>query len=239
MSDTKTDLQDWNRVAETYSLMNNGKPDDLIYQQFRDVLWDSLGNLSGLDVLDAGCGHGWLTKLMVEAGANVWGIDGAAEFLKKARQNCPGIEFTEWDLIEGLPETGRQFDRILSYMVLMDIPDLTKLLRSVRKGLNSAGKFIFTITHPCFFNYKSRRDEATGQLYCGVNGYLQPAEWRLETFGGHRHYHCSLTYYMDCLRANQLAVTRLYEPPQIPYTMENVEFHRNIPKFMLIESVAI
>jgi hypothetical protein len=124
-------------------------------------------------------------------------------------------------------------------MVLMDIPDLNKLFQSVRKRLNTGGKFVFTITHPCFFNYKSRRDEATGQLYCGVSDYLQPAEWRIENFGGHRHYHRSLTYYIDCLRNNQLAVTRLYEPAQIPYTTENVEFHRNIPKFMLIESVPI
>src|SRR5882757_3742592 len=104
MGDTKVDIQDWNRVAKNYSQTIAGASDDTIYQQFRDVLWDSLGNLSGLNVLDAGCGHGWLSKLMFEAGANVWGIDGALELLKMARASCPNVEFAEWDLLNGLPE---------------------------------------------------------------------------------------------------------------------------------------
>jgi hypothetical protein len=124
-------------------------------------------------------------------------------------------------------------------MVLMDIPELANLLKSVRQALREDGKFIFTITHPCFFNYKARRDEATGQLYCGVAGYLQPDEWWIDSFGGHRHYHRSLTYYFDSLRAQRLAVTRLFEPAQIPYTQENVEFHQSIPKFLLVESVPL
>jgi ubiquinone/menaquinone biosynthesis C-methylase UbiE len=238
MDDTKTDLQDWNRVADTYSQMM-GTSNDRIYQQFRDVLWDSLGNLSGQAVLDIGCGHGWLSKLMLEANARVWGIDGSEELLNKARQNCPEVEFTQWDLIDGLPETDRKYDRMLAYMVLMDVPDLGKLLQGVRNGLTKGGKFIFTITHPCFYNYKSRRDEATGQLYCGVKDYLPQAKWRIESFGGHWHYHRSLTYYVECLRKSGLALTRLYEPEQIAYDVENTEFHRHIPKFMLVESQPI
>ena len=237
-TDTKTDIQDWNRDADVYAQMI-GTPDDRIYQQFRDVLWDSLGDLSGLDVLDIGCGHGWLSKLMLEAGANVWGIDGALALLEKARQNCPGVEFAEWDLINGLPKTDRKYDRMIAYMVLMDVPDLDKLLENVRNGLAEKGKFIFTITHPCFFNYKSRRDEATGEMYCGVKDYLPPAKWRIENFGGHWHYHRSLTYYVEFLRRHRLALTRLYEPEQIAFDVENAEFHRNIPKFMLMESQPI
>ena len=239
MRDTKADIQDWNRAAGNYSQTITGTSEDRIYQQYRDVLWSSLGNLAGLNVLDAGCGHGWLSKLMHEAGANVWGIDGAIELLRIARQNCPTVEFAEWDLLNGLPDAERQYDRIVAYMVLMDIPDINNMLQGVRKKIKKNGKFIFTITHPSFFNFKSRQDETTGQMYCGVTNYLQPAEWRLDNFGGHRHYHRSLTYYVDCLRNNHLAVTRLYEPPQIPFATENVEFHRNIPKFMLIESVPV
>lgn len=238
MGDTKVDIQDWNRAADTYSQLI-GTPDDRIYQQFRNVLWECLGDLSGLDVLDIGCGHGWLSKLMLEAKANVWGIDGAAELLKKARQTCPSVEFMEWDLINGLPETNRKYDRMVAYMVLMDLPDLNKLLRDIRSGLAPKGKFIFTMTHPCFFRYKSRRDDATGELYCGVKDYLPEATWRIENFGGHWHYHRSLTYYVDCLRNHGLALTRLYEPEQIAIDVENAEFHRNIPKFILLESQPI
>ncbi len=238
MSNASTDIQDWNRIADTYSQMI-GVPEDTIYQNFQETLWDSLGELRGRDVLDLGCGHGWLSKLMVGAGAKVTGVDGSSQLLAKARQDYPEIEFLEADLSQGIPDLQQKFDRIVAYMVLMDIPELHALLHSVREDLREGGKFIFTLTHPCFFNYKSRLDEQTGQMYCGVPDYLPPAEWRIENFGGHRHYHRSLTYYFESLRACRLAVTRLYEPPQTPQAAENREFHRNIPKFILIESIPI
>jgi SAM-dependent methyltransferase len=173
---------------------------------------------------------------MLEAGAKVVGVDGSTELLRKARQLCPQTEFFERDLTQGLPAIEQRFDRIVAHMVLMDIPEIKPLLKSVRQLLNEGGKFIFTIPHPCFFNYKSHRDETTQQMYCRVTGYLQPEVWQIDSFGGHRHYHRSLTDYFDCLRANRLAVTRLYEPPQMPYTEANDDFRQKIPKFILIEA---
>jgi len=61
-----------------------GGPDDRIYRQLEPVLWDSLGELAGLNVLDLGCGHGWLSGKLQAAGARVTGIDGSAELLEKA-----------------------------------------------------------------------------------------------------------------------------------------------------------
>jgi hypothetical protein len=37
----------------------------------------------------------------------------------------------------------------------------------------------------------------------------------------------------------RLAVTRLYEPPQMPYTEANDDFRQKIPKFILIESAPL
>jgi SAM-dependent methyltransferase len=237
VNDTLSDIQEWNRIADNYAQMI-GTPDDHIYLQFQEVLWDSLGDIHGLDVLDLGCGHGWLSKEMFEAGASVWGIDGSVALLQKARQLCPRGEFIEFDLSAGLPDTTPMFDRIIAYMVLMDIPDISNLLQSVRRVLRANSKFVFTIPHPCFFNYKSHQDEKTGQMFCAVTGYLQPEMWWIESYGGHRHYHRSLMYYFEKLRAHRLSVTRLYEPSRA-YTTEHIEFHRQIPKFMLIEAMPI
>jgi hypothetical protein len=54
-----------------------------------------------------------------------------------------------------------------------------------------------------------------------------------------QYYHRSLTDYFDGLRAHHLAVTRLYEPPQMPYTESNDDFRQRIPKFLLIEAVPV
>jgi SAM-dependent methyltransferase len=238
MDDSTVDIGSWNRIADQYTQII-GTPEDRINAAFKAVLWDSLGDLHGAQVLDVGCGHGWLAHAMLAAGATVTGIDGSTEMLANARQLCPQTEFIEWDLARGLPPLAGPFDRILANMVMMDLPDISALLKAVRQALPATGKFIFTLPHPCFFQQKSERDAATGQMFCRVTGYLQPEVWQIESFGGHRHYHRSLTDYFEALRANQLAVTRLYEPPQMAYTEANDDFRQKIPKFLLIEATPI
>jgi 2-polyprenyl-3-methyl-5-hydroxy-6-metoxy-1,4-benzoquinol methylase len=238
MNDSSSDIADWNRIADTYAQII-GTSDDHIYGLFKTVLWESLGDLQGMSVLDLGCGHGWLSQLMSAHGASVLGIDGSAELLKKAQQACPEVQFTQHDLLLGLTDLGRRFDRIVAYMVLMDIPEIDVLMKSVREALNEAGKFIFILPHPCYFNYKSHRSETTGQMYCAVTSYLQPEVWRIESYGGHSHYHRSLTAYFELLRANQFAVTRLYEPPQMITSTDPDDIRLKIPKFLLIECIGI
>jgi SAM-dependent methyltransferase len=238
MEDSTADLGAWNRIADQYSQMI-GTPEDRINAAFKDVLWESLGDLRGAKVLDVGCGHGWLAQAMLAAGAGVTGIDGSTEMLARARRLCPRAEFIEWDLAQGLPPLAATCDRILANMVLMDIPNIQALLKAVRQSLSAAGKFIFTLPHPCFFQQKSERDPATGQMFCRVIGYLQPEVWQIASFGGHRHYHRSLTDYFEALRGNHLAVTRLYEPPQMAYSASNEDFRQKIPKFLLIEAMPV
>jgi 2-polyprenyl-3-methyl-5-hydroxy-6-metoxy-1,4-benzoquinol methylase len=236
------DIQDWNRIADRY-LQEGGTSGSFVYRQFETVLWESLGELQGLEVLDLGCGYGWFAEMLHQAGANVCGVDGSNAFLAHARAAYPHIAFTQYDLMEGLPPLDRAFDRIVALMVLMDIPEIGSLMADVRGHLKDDGKFIFTIPHPVFFGYKTQRDEQTGVPYRRITGYLKPEVWWIETFGGHNHYHRSLTHYADQLRENSLAITRLYEPPhqvqQVQTDPEMEEFYKGIPIFILIETMPL
>ena len=149
------DIADWNQVAETYARSDSG--DDRIYQQFRDVIWESLGDLQGRDVLDLGCGHGWLSQRMAEAGASVWGVDGSQALLDIARSRYPDIDFTQYNLAQGLPPSERKFDRVIANMVLMDIPDIDHLLAAVRYVLKPDGKFCLPCRIPAFSTIKRTR----------------------------------------------------------------------------------
>jgi SAM-dependent methyltransferase len=232
------DLAAWDRAADAYATAVGGA-DDRIYAMLRASLWECLGtDLRGLDVLDLGCGHGWLSAHLVNAGARVLGIDGSDPLLARARQAAPQADFTRCDLTADTLPTDRTYDRIVAHMVLMDLPDLDHVLSFVRAVLKPDGRFIFTMPHPCFFNYKTRTDPETGALYCGVADYLTPAEWWVESYGGHRHYHRSLTWYFDALRRHTLAVTRLHEPPQLSRDPDpaRVTFYRGLPKFILVEA---
>lgn len=235
------DINDWNRIAATY-VQGVGTPADRIYQQFEAVLWEALGNVHGRRILDVGCGSGWLSQLLVQAGATVTGVDGSTALLTMARTALPDTRFLEHDLTHGLPKLDSLFDLVVAHMVVMDLPDIAPLFAAIRSILAPRGTFIFTIQHPCFFRCKAQRDPTTNELYRMVKGYLQPEVWRIESFGGHNHYHRSLTEYADQLRTNCFAIARLYEPPHIPATETNENDHAfwsSIPVFLLIEAIPV
>jgi 2-polyprenyl-3-methyl-5-hydroxy-6-metoxy-1,4-benzoquinol methylase len=231
------DIADWNKIADQY-IQNGAAEDNPFYLQLKEVLWDSLGDLNGLHVLDLGCGDGWLSRLMVEGGATVLGIDGSAQLLEHARSRHPGVEFVQADLAYGIPSQIQQrFDRIVSTMVLMDIPVLDRLICDVRQRLAATGRFIFVILHPCFFQYKIHFDEVAQDWYRKVTNYQDPQVWRIDSFGGHNHYHRNLTYYADLLRSNHLAITRLYEPEWNPQPQnERAHIVRRWPVCLLVEA---
>lgn len=231
------DIADWNTIAERYIGDKDDSTQNPMYLQFQPVLWDALGDLTGLNVLDLGCGDGWLSHLMHAAGAKVLGIDGSDKLLEFARSRHSAIEFVQADLALGLPAGDQKFDRIVSTAVLMDIPVLDRLFSDIGQCLTNAGRFIFVILHPCFFRYRIHFDEASQVWYRKVTNYQDPQVWRIEDFGGHNHYHRNLTYYADLLRVNGLAITRLYEPEWNPDPeSENAHVVRQWPISLLVEA---
>ena len=96
------DLRDWNAIADSY-VASSGSDGGPIFQLFAERFWQSLGDLHGRDVLDLGCGHGWLSKRLHEAGARVCGIDGSSALLEVARSACEEAEFKECDLARPPP----------------------------------------------------------------------------------------------------------------------------------------
>ncbi|MFE3273573.1 class I SAM-dependent methyltransferase [Nocardia sp. NPDC059239] len=191
-------------------------PADSFYRRMHEFLWSHLGSIADLDVLDLGCGHGWLAEQMRQAGARVTGVDGSEALLAAARTQYPEIDFQRHDLTLGLPGPGR-FDRVVAHMVLMDIPVLDQLLTDVAAALRDGGVFVFSILHPAFFSQNIVDEGPGGERYRKVTGYLEHETRWIESFGGHRHYHRPLSWYAEQLTAHGLVITGIHEPPSLPH----------------------
>jgi SAM-dependent methyltransferase len=218
-----------------------GSPLDHISELFRAPLWETLDPVAGLNVLDVGCGSGWLAAELHEAGAHVVGIDGAANLLALARATHPEITFLQQDLSRGLPGFECEFDRAVAHMVVMDVEPLVPLVRDVRRALRHGGRFALTMPHPCFFNFPSVIDQETREWSRRITRYLEPEVWRIDSYGGHNHYHRTLTFYFDILRSHGFSVSRLFEPAQSEGSgdAEARAFRRSIPVFLFIEAVVV
>lgn len=227
----------WERIASNY-IESTRKNENRDRQQLASVLSDLVSDVRGLDVLDVGCGPGHLSGELASAGASVVGIDISSSLLRHARSQFEDVTFIEYDLEGGLPVLDRKFDLIIAHMVLMNLSDIGGITTAIRQYLKRDGRFVFTLTHPCFFYYESGVDELTGKVFRKVADYLKESTWWVRSFGGHHHYHRSLTYYFEHLRINGFAVTRFFEPQNTPKKRRRDNtFTPHIPVFVLIEAM--
>jgi SAM-dependent methyltransferase len=117
------------------------------------VVLRMLGDLTGLRVLDAGCGNGYLSRMLAERGAEVVGVEpGQSLFdfaVEQETAQPQGIRYVQADLC-ALPDLGAPFDAVVASMVLPAIPDWTGAMRACVHALRPGGLFIFSANHPCF-----------------------------------------------------------------------------------------
>jgi len=108
-------------------------------------------------VLDAACGNGHVARRLSTLGCQVVAFDGSSEFINLARSNTALVtqsidyhvlDATDYDRLVALGVG--TFDAVVCNMALMDISNIDPLLRASRSLLNSTGRMVVSISHPCF-----------------------------------------------------------------------------------------
>ncbi|MHB1921616.1 MAG: class I SAM-dependent methyltransferase [Chitinophagaceae bacterium] len=51
----------------------------------------------GQNILDLGCGTGYLSEIIRKSGANVFGVDASAEMIQQATKRYPEVHFEQMD----------------------------------------------------------------------------------------------------------------------------------------------
>src|SRR5262245_45806270 len=97
------------------------------------TLFALLGDVRETAILDAGCGQGYLARLLAKRGARVTGIEPVDAFftyaLRREQTEQLGIHYLQADLSTWIP-TPNSFDAVVANMVLMDIPDYEAALQN-------------------------------------------------------------------------------------------------------------
>jgi len=108
-------------------------------------------------ILDVACGNGAFSRRMAQLGARVVAFDFSASFLACARQRtvdlADRIEYLELDATDrrALRSLGEgRFDAAVCTMALMDMEAIDPLADALPRLLKPAGRFVFSILHPCF-----------------------------------------------------------------------------------------
>jgi ubiquinone/menaquinone biosynthesis C-methylase UbiE len=126
----------WNTEAGRETALDEASQD----QSNLMVKWlRSLGR-TDLNILDAGCGSGWMCARVSEFG-QVTGVDLADEVIALARERWPDVRFVAGDFMSmDLPE--QSFDAVVSLEVLSHVPDQKGYVAKVARLLKPGGVFL-------------------------------------------------------------------------------------------------
>lgn len=141
---------EYDGFAEAYSAENESNLFNRYYE--RPAMLRLAGDVSGLRVLDAGCGSGPLSEALQARGAVVTGFDQSAAMVDLARRRLGAdARVCVADLAEPLPYEDDEFDVVAASLVLHYLEDWTGPLAELRRVLKPGGRLIVSVIHPAVY----------------------------------------------------------------------------------------
>ena len=218
--------------------------------KYRDELTDpamlkAIGEPAGLTVLDAGCGEGYLSRILARRGATVAGVDFSANLIEAARiQNATDALPISFDVanVDKLPYADDTFDLVVCNHLVNDLYDPSKPIGEFARVLRNDGRLIILMLHPCFYNKHAERDQATNGLIASSYFETRSIEQVFEVDGltspvANTAWFRPLEFYTEELCKSGFAITSLTEPHPSPEQVQADRFWSKgftRPLFMLL-----
>jgi 2-polyprenyl-3-methyl-5-hydroxy-6-metoxy-1,4-benzoquinol methylase len=193
--------------------------------RYRNELTDpamlkAVGEPAGLAVLDAGCGEGYLSRILAGNGGTVTGVDSSTKLIEAARtQNLSDALPLTFDIasVDELPYADNSFDLVICNHLINDLYDPTKPIREFSRVLHSGGRIIILMLHPCFYNKHAERNQATNGLIASSYFETRSVEQTFKVDGltspvANTAWFRPLEFYTEELCNVGFAITSLTEP---------------------------
>ncbi|HLJ35586.1 MAG TPA: class I SAM-dependent methyltransferase [Ktedonobacteraceae bacterium] len=168
-----------------------------------------LGDVTRLTTLDAGCGEGYLARILARLGADVTGIDIAANLIEIARAKDPEgkITYQVANLCQPQPDYTSHFDLIVSRFVLNDVYDYRGFLTTLGSVAKPGGRLVISMNNPYSFVVRGHVTDYfdSGKMY----SYRGMAEAGVKV----HFYQHTLQEYLDACFAAGLQLQRLIDIP--------------------------
>ncbi len=186
------------------------------------------------NALDIGCGEGRFCRLMQAQSTITTGIDPTATLIGEARRRDPGGDYRLGaGEAPGVPDNS--FDLVVSYLSLIDIPDIAIAIPAMARALRPGGRLL--IANLNGFNTAGLDlGWDTGGPGFALDHYLEEravwTEWRgIRVLNHHR----PLGRYMALLLDAGLVLTHFAEPRATGGPPDRVARYNRAPWFVIME----
>jgi len=213
---------EWDKVADWWDTEAGNAG---VFHQQIDIdpaIFKVLGNIKNKKVIEIGCGNGYFARILVKKGAKVTATDLSSKLISHAiereRFKPSGIKYLIRDAanLQGI-KTG-SFDLAIGNMCLMDISDAKNTIKEVSRVLRKGGRFIFSITHPVFCDFRQKwviyREKRKKYFARAISRYMSSSTEKHVLWAGKveaTQYHRSIETYVNFLRNANLLVSEYKE----------------------------
>jgi SAM-dependent methyltransferase len=198
-------------------------------------LLEQLGDVAGQDVLDAGCGEGYLSRILAARGARVTGVDLSPRLVELAGQKPASspITYRAADLCARQSDLEGRFDAVASFFVLNDVEDHRGFAETLARALRPGGRAVLGFNNP--YDYVMRKGHgsayfSTGGAHpCGLSSVGVPVFF----------YHRTLPQYLDAFLDAGLRLTRIVDVDHPAMAArrasgEAIPLGEQLPRFMVL-----
>ena len=137
---------------------------------------DAIGLSDGLTILDAGCGEGYLSRILAQAGPRMVGVDTCPDLVESARVAARELGLTidyYTQSVNDLPITDGRCDKVICNHLINDLPDVSKPFQEFARVMREGGQLVILMLHPCFYG---AHNEGSCVVSVGASGgAAQPA----------------------------------------------------------------
>lgn len=187
--------------------------------------------------LDVGCGEGRFCRMLQAQGVGTVGIDPTPALLARAKALDPDGDYRD-GRAEALDFEDGSFDLVVSYLTLIDIPDIRAAIPEMVRVLKPGGRLL--IANLTSFNTAGLGGlgwirTAGGKPAYALDRYLEErVEWITWAGIRIRNHHRPLETYMTLLLNQGLILKHFAEPPPLGGDPAVADKYRRAPWLMMM-----
>jgi ubiquinone/menaquinone biosynthesis C-methylase UbiE len=161
------------------------------------LIWEQVGVVTGLNVLEIACGRGGFSIELARAGARVTGCDFSFFAARTANTKLgstterPAVSFVQGDA-QNLPFAGDSFHHVISCETIEHVPDAPRALREMLRACRPGSKLFLTTPNYANFmglyelyslvRHPGRKDDQPfdrRQWFPQIRKFVNGAGWRI------------------------------------------------------------
>ncbi len=206
-------------IAEAWIKMANSEKNAYRLGVLDGWMLAAMDEIAGRSVIDLGCGEGRFSRLLAVRGAEVVGIDSCERFINYAAEHAVGGDRYQQGLMEDLSAFVEEyFDLAVSYISLVDVPNLYQVVQETYRILRPGGRFIVCNLQPmCTAGNRWVNNKQGKKLHYLLDDYFDEGQREMPMCGGVvMNYHRTLSTLLNTFLQAGFTLINLLEPKPTP-----------------------